>query len=73
MTIELEELRKLPVAEKLRIVEQLWDDIASSEEPLILRDWHEQEARRRGAELDANPELAITREELWRRVDNQNG
>jgi hypothetical protein len=40
MNVELDQLRKLPIAEKLRIVEQLWDDIAASDEPLVLRDWH---------------------------------
>ena len=69
MNVVLEQLRKLPIAEKLRIVEQLWDDIRESEEPLILRDWHKEEAGRRAAELEANPDIALTREELWERVD----
>ena len=58
MDVELEQLRKLPVADKLRIVELLWDDIHESEEPLILRDWHKEEAGRRAAELEANPRNA---------------
>jgi hypothetical protein len=29
--------------------------------------------KRRAAELDANPDLAITEEELWRRVDELRG
>ena len=73
MSIELDHLRKLPVAEKLRIVEELWDDIAASDEPLILRDWHVAEAKRRDAELDANPDIALTRDQLWKRVDDLNG
>jgi putative addiction module component (TIGR02574 family) len=73
MKIQLEELRKLPVAEKLHIVEELWDDISNSDERLILRDWHKDEARRRAEELEANPDLAITRDELWKRVDEANG
>jgi len=73
MSVELDQLRKLPIAEKLRIVEQLWDDIAASDEPLVLRDWHVAEAQRRDAELDTNPEIALTREELWKRVDELNG
>ena len=73
MNIEQDQLRKLPIAEKLGIVEQLWDDIAASDEPLVLRDWHVAEARRRDAELDANPDIALTREELWNRVDELNG
>ena len=73
MSVELDHLRKLPVAEKLRIVEELWDDIAASDEPLILRDRHVAEAKRRDAELDANPDIALTRDQLWKRVDDLNG
>ena len=73
MNVALDQLRKLPIAEKLRIVEQLWDDIAASDEPLVLRDWHIAEAQRRDAELDANPDIALTREQLWKRVDELNG
>lgn len=73
MNVELDQLRKLPIAEKLRIVEQLWDDIATSDERLVLRDWHIAEAQRRDVELDDNPDIALTREELWKRVDELNG
>ena len=70
---EVEHLRKLPVAEKLRVVEELWDDIGESEEPFPLPQWHRAEVERRAAELDAEPSLAISRDELWRRVDAKNG
>jgi putative addiction module component (TIGR02574 family) len=68
MTVELEELRKLSVADKLRLVEQLWDDIGASAEPFPLQPWHMREADRRAAELKAQPEIALTREEVWKRV-----
>jgi putative addiction module component (TIGR02574 family) len=73
MSIELEQLHKLPIAEKLRIIEELWDEIGTADEPLVLRDWHKDEARRRIEDLDADPNIAITREELWKRVDDANG
>lgn len=73
MTINIEELRKLPVAEKLRIVEELWDDIGASNERVGLPEWQKRECRRRAEELEASPDLAITREELWRRVNESNG
>lgn len=72
MQPELEDLRKLPVADKLRIVEQLWDDIGESEEPLLLQDWHKTEAERGASELEANPEIALTRQDLWERVNQTN-
>lgn len=70
---ELERLRTLPLADKLQIVEELWDDIGESDEPLLLRDWHKEEAGRRSAELQAHPEMALTREELWKQVNKPNG
>jgi putative addiction module component (TIGR02574 family) len=70
---ELEHLRKLPIAEKLRVVEELWDDIGQSDESFPLPPWHRGEVERRAAELDADPSMALTREELWRRVDSRNG
>lgn len=73
MSVELEELRKLPIADTLRIVEQLWDDIADSGEPFPLQAWHQEEAQRRAEELDRNPETAITRAELWRQIDSRHG
>jgi putative addiction module component (TIGR02574 family) len=70
---EIEHLRKLPVAEKLRVVEELWDDIGQSGERFPLPQWHRVEAERRAAELEADPSIALSREELWRRVDTRNG
>ncbi len=70
---EIEELRKLSVEEKLRVVEELWDDIGTSGEPFPLPPWHQVEVKRRLAEHEADPSLAISREELWRRVDQSNG
>ena len=66
MNVELDQLRKLPIAAKLRIVEQLWDDIAASDEPLVLHRLARCRDARRNAELDADPDIALTREELLR-------
>lgn len=70
---EAEHLRQLPIREKLRVVEELWDDIAASGERFPLPEWHRQEAGRRAAELEADPSIALGREELWRRVDESDG
>lgn len=69
---EVEHLRKLTVAEKLRVVEELWDDIGQTEESFPLPQWHRVEADRRAAELDAAPSIALSRQELWRRVNTRN-
>jgi putative addiction module component (TIGR02574 family) len=72
MTVPFDQLRTLPVREKLQLVEQLWDDIGTADEAVTLRDWHQEEAALRLGELESNPDLALTREELWRQVDDGN-
>ena len=69
MSIDLNQLRSLPVEEKLRLVELLWDDIGASDEPVILHPWQATEAGRRSGELKSDPSMAIDRDELWRRVN----
>ena len=69
MSDDISNLRDLPVGEKLRIVTQLWDDIAASSEPIVVPPDVLREASRRSAELKADRSLAINDEELWRRVD----
>jgi putative addiction module component (TIGR02574 family) len=69
MSIDITNLRGLPVAEKLRLVTQLWDDIAASTDPIVVPPVILQEASRRSAELKADPSIAIDDDELWRRVD----
>lgn len=73
MTIAYEQLRALPVQEKLQLVEQLWDDIDAADEPATLRDWHREEATLRLAELESNAGSALTRDELWPQVDGIHG
>ena len=63
-----ESLRALPADQKLAIVTQLWDDLASSA-PLTLPEDELAEMDRRRGELLANPEISIDADEVWRRVD----
>ncbi len=63
-----ESLRDLPPDQKLALVAQLWDDLASSA-PLTLPPEELSEMQRRRNEMIADPEIAIDRDELWRRVD----
>jgi len=69
MSIDITNLRGLPVADKLRIVTLLWDDIAASADPVVVPPEVLREVSRRSAELKADPSIAIDDEELWRRVD----
>lgn len=59
---EVKHLRQLPIAEKRRVVQELWDDIGKSAESFPLPQWHRVEADRRAAELDADPTISLSRE-----------
>lgn len=62
------DLTRLPVAEKLKLVTLLWDDIAASGEEIIVPPEVVAEAKRRSMEIKTDPSIAIDDDELWRRV-----
>lgn len=69
MSIDIDLLRNLPVVDKLRVVTQLWDDIAQSNRPIIVPPEILSEVKRRSNELETDPSLSIDDDEFWRRVD----
>ena len=74
MDIYTNTIRDLPVADKLRLVERIWDEIAAADEPIPLPDWAVSEAVRRRDEMLADPDLGLTDEETWQRIDeSRNG
>jgi putative addiction module component (TIGR02574 family) len=50
----LEEILRLPVDERLELLEQVWDSIAADPSQLPVPEWHKEELDRRLA--DASPE-----------------
>jgi putative addiction module component (TIGR02574 family) len=46
-------------AEKLQLVEDLWDDLASTPESIPVHDWQKQALADRKANLLKNPESAV--------------
>ncbi|MBL8825688.1 MAG: addiction module protein [Planctomycetaceae bacterium] len=74
MDIYTDTIRDLGPAEKLRLVEQIWDDLAAEKTPLPLPDWAVAEAARRRGEMLADPNLGSTHEQVWKRIrDVRNG
>jgi putative addiction module component (TIGR02574 family) len=51
---------QLSVAEKLQLVESLWDQIGSSTKSLPSPNWHKEELDRRRSSYQANPGCGIT-------------
>lgn len=72
MSIDINDLHSLPDAEKLRIVEMLWDDLGESNSPIPLPDWMTDEVKRRREEMK-DPSFRLSHEEIWRRIANRNG
>ena len=58
----------LSSAEKLQIVEDLWDDLASTPEAVPVHEWQKEALARRKANLQANPGTGLSWEEVKRRV-----
>ncbi|HXT21281.1 MAG TPA: addiction module protein [Thermoanaerobaculia bacterium] len=66
----LEEAEKLPLEERLELVEALWDSIASKDiDSLPTLDWHREEIARRLAEYDSDPEAGSSWEEVRARLE----
>ena len=62
----------LSPAEKLQLVEDLWDDLAATPEAVPVHDWQKRELARRKANLLKNPASGLAWEEVKRRVRRRN-
>ena len=62
----------LPVDEKLKLVEELWDSIHEDELP-PLTDAQFEELERRRRKLEENPETGIPGDEFFRRLQERYG
>jgi putative addiction module component (TIGR02574 family) len=63
----------LSPAEKLQLVEDLWDDLASSPDKVPVHDWQKTELIRRKANLARSPGAGLAWEEVKRRVRGRSG
>ncbi len=63
----------LSPAEKLQLVEDLWDDLAATPEAIPVHDWQKEELTRRRANLMKNPASGLAWEEVKQGVRNRHG
>jgi putative addiction module component (TIGR02574 family) len=63
----------LSPAEKLQLVEDLWDDLAASPAAVPVHDWQKEEVARRKANLMNNPASALSWDEVKKRVRTRYG
>jgi putative addiction module component (TIGR02574 family) len=55
----ISELQKLPIHERLQLVEDLWDSIALGDGDLSVPQWQKDELDRRAEKFDVNPGSGI--------------
>jgi putative addiction module component (TIGR02574 family) len=63
----------LSPAEKLQLVEDLWDDLASNPDDVPVHDWQIKELARRKANLQRHPESVTDWESVKRHARGLNG
>ena len=73
MSIDTSAILALPAAEKLRLVELLWDNLAESSAEIPLPEWVEREATRRRDEMMADGKLGAGHDETWKKITQRHG
>ncbi len=62
----------LSAAEKLQLVEDLWDDLASSPEEVRIHEWLKQELDRRKSNLTDTPASGVSWEDIKQKLGHWN-
>lgn len=67
-SITLEEVLRLPVPERIRIVETIWDSIADTPEAVALTDKQKAELDRRLEAFESNPDAGSSWDDVRARI-----
>ena len=62
----------LSPAEKIQLVEDLWDEIASNPNDVPVHQWQKDELNRRKERLSKYPETALNWEQIKQNIRNRN-
>ena len=71
MNPDLARLLDLPLPDQWQLVEDLWDHIADSKEPLPVPGWQKDELDRRKRNFEANPDSALPWDEAKKQIRQQ--
>jgi putative addiction module component (TIGR02574 family) len=63
----------LSPAEKLQLVEDLWDDLAADPNAVPIHDWQKAELTRRKANLTKNPASGLAWDDVKQRIRSRYG
>ena len=69
--IDIPEIDKLTTPEKILLVEDLWDSIASEDSSVPMPESHKEELDRRLARYQASPGELLSLEELQARIERR--
>ncbi len=69
--LDISELKRLSVAERILLVEELWDSIAQDSELPPITDAQRQELERRLAAFETNPRAGASWDEVKQRLRRQ--
>ncbi len=70
-TVDIQQILRLSVEERLQLVEEIWDSIADHPESLPVTEAQKRELDRRLADYEANPRQGRTWEEVRDSLDNE--
>lgn len=66
---DIPEIESLSTPEKILLIEDIWDSIASDESSVPVPQSHLKELERRFKRYKAHPGKLLTSEELWSRIE----
>jgi len=67
-TISVSDLAAIPIDQRIRLVEDLWDSITGSPEAVEILAWHKAELEQRLQEYHANPNEGSPLSEVKKRI-----
>ena len=62
------EIRQLPVSERLRLIEEIWDSLDTEADHLPIPDWHREEIDKRLDALENATSVGASWDEVHRRI-----
>lgn len=73
MSADIASVFDLSPAEKLQLVEDLWDDLSAKPDEVPIHDWQKAELDRRQANLTNHPDSLASWEDIKRRIRSRYG
>ena len=67
-SISASDIAKMPVRDRIQLVQDIWDSIAEMPQAIEVPDWHKRELERRLAEYHASPEEGSPWKEVRKRI-----